>query len=605
MFSDWLRNAAAKAFSAIPSEPIWRWADREVVFQKQHSAEARFRSSKTPWTRWVMDIARNPWRMRKGRRTRIRRVRIKKCTQSGFTESLLNVIRWCAKFAPRNFIYSINSKDEAVNIRERLVDSLVRLGEEIFLGDPDELTKYTIRLREMIGWFLGSYSEGAFANKFAPLVIADEYDDHAIFSGNATTLDLLDERLKTAEDGLSFALGKPQAKGGPIDKEHGKGDKWEWMVPCPHCETHQLLDWTRVRFGHCKDLFGKWDRERVLAETHYECVCGCKIEETHKAWMEERGHWWLTDFGDPETVALHISDLHSMHAGSTLGHLALEFIDATDLAKRGDFSKLRIFNNGRLGEGFEERTEKISVTDVMACRAAYRRGIIPHPGLIVLAGMDVGLFVNTVWGIYAVHPQTTEAWIIDWGTAREPLDLLDLMRTKTWLCHHTGEKQGIAHAFIDCRYLREKVFATAQQIPGRIWPTLGLKAGVSARSIGFTPVPQAPRGFGVITYIDADAKLELYIDRIKRRRHPGLHFPEDADEPLMHQFANEHLVVDPITGRARWPEKAAGPNHWADTAKIVITGYDYLIDGPRTRASGLLEPAASTDLADIVTAQPV
>jgi hypothetical protein len=281
-----------------------------------------------------------------------------------------------------------------------------------------------------------------------------------------------------------------------------------------------------------------------------------------------------------------MTDVHSMHAGSTWGHLAKEFIAATHAAARGDFSKLQTFKNGRLGEGFEQRVTKFEMTDILACRSAYRRGLIPHGGLILCEGMDVGLFINTHWVVLALNPATVEAWLIDWGEAREPNDLVDHMRTKTYLCPPTGQKQGIALAFIDCRYLREKVFAAALQLARRIWPTLGLKQGISARSIAFTQVPQKPIGFGVITYIDADAKSDLYIDRIKHKRPPRLHVPEDCPEDVLSHFIQERMIEDPVTGRVEWAVKPSGPQHKADGVKIVLTGYDYLIDGPRTRASG-------------------
>lgn len=603
MCSDWLRRLAAKAFAVAPDEPIWQWADREVFFQKKHAAEPRYRSAKAPWTRWLQEIAQNPWRMRKGRRVRIRRVRVKKCTQSGFTEGILNIIRWCAKFAPRNFIYAINSKEEAVNIRERLVDTLTRLGEGVLAdGDaPEDLQRFVLRLAEMIGWFLGSYSEGAFANKYAPLVIAEELDDHATFTGNASTLDLLDERLKTADDeDLSIATGKPQAVGGPIDKAHAAGDQFEWMVPCPHCGTCQLLEWERVRFGHCKDLLDVWDRERVLNESYYECRDGCHILDSHKEWMEERGRWWLTEFGDPETVSLHIGDIHSMHKGSTFGHLALEFIDATAAAKKGDLSKLQAFFNGRLGLGFEQRVEKIDRADVLSCRAAYRRGIVPQPGLILAIGMDVGQFVNTKWVTLALQPATVEAWVIDYGTAGQPSDLLDLMRTKRYRCPALNIEMGVSLAFIDCRFVRSKVFAAAMQMPRRIWPTLGLKPGISTRSIAFNQVAGFPSWFGAITFIRQDANSDFYLDRVKHKQQPRIHLPEDSEEEFIDELCAERLIKDPITGRVYWAEKPSGPNHWGDAITQALTGYDFLVDGPRTRAAGIVlgpdgKPAKAPD----------
>lgn len=587
VFKPWLSSLARKAFTPPPSEPIWKWADREVKFKKQNGPQPEYRSSLTPWTRWLQELWQVPWRMRKGVRARVRRIRIKKCTQSGFTEALLNGIRWDAKFAPKNFIYAINSKEEAVNVRERLVDTLENLGEDVFRDgeDADDLSVRTLRLRDMNGWFIGSFSEGSFANKPSARTIADERDDHGVFSKNASTVDLLEERLKKFDDdGLGVSLGKPQLKNGPIDKEHAAGDQYEWIVPCPHCGTFQQLEWERVKFGHCKDLFGAWNRERVLAETFYECVCGCRIDERSKEWMEQQGRWLLVAFGDPETVSLHMSDLHALDAGSTLGHLALEFIDASAAAKKGDFGKLQKFWNGRLGLGFEQRVEKFGLVDVMNCRAAFRRGTIPHAGLILCTGMDVGLYVNTKWVVLALHPRTVEGWIIDWGLASEPIDLLTVM-DRRYPCPTNGLQQSSALAFIDIRYKSDKVTATALQRPKRIYPMMGLPSQTIARAVSMEHVPGLPPEFGVIKFKKEGANDDLYLGRIKGRRPPLLHWPEDADEDFMLEFTHERLIKDPITARLSWAPKPTGPNHWPDAVENVLTGYDFIIDGPRTRAA--------------------
>lgn len=605
MFAAWFCEIFAKVFTPIPLESIWEWAERNVWLSKRHAAEeGYYKSRKTPWTRLLQEIMRSPWRMRLGKRVRVRRVRIKKCTQSGFTEAILNGIRWLAKFRPTNFIYAINSKEEATNIRERLVDTLARLGEEIFPAgeDAEDLARYTLRLREMIGWFLGSYSAGAFSNKFAPLVVADEYDDHSPLAGNASTLSLLEERLKTADDeDLSIALSKPQMADGPIDREHALGDQFEWVVPCPHCGTYQTLNMDRVRFGFCRDTVGHWDLERVLAETYYECVadeCGRAILDGpngHKEWMEERGRWLLVSLGDPETVSLAMSDLHSMFRGSTWGQLARELIHANAEAKRGNFQPLQAFRNGRLGQGLEQRAEKFSMTDILACRSGYRRGLVPQAGLILIIGFDVGLYVNTRWTVLAINPQTVEAWVIDYGGGRGPADLLDLMK-RTYPCPATGQRQGITFAFPDMRYRRDEVLAVAKQMPRQIWPTLGLKPGVSLRSIAFTQIPGEAPGFGAITFIDTDAKFHLYLHRIKHREPPPLHFPEDAEESYLVEFTHEKLLKDPVSGRLEWAVKPTGPNHAGDTVKIALTGYDYLIDGPRTRASAAMYEGAGAEV---------
>src|SRR5262249_6085434 len=155
----------------------------------------------------------------------------------GFTEAVLNVIRWFVKFAPRNVIYAINSVVEALNIRNRLVKTFESLGERIFTGNEDDVGRVKITLLHMILWLFGSYSPGSFANKQAPFCVTDEAEEHAKITGETHTVDNIDSRLKNAEEGLHVVISKPKVEGGIIDVQHRLGNQEIYLVPCPHCET--------------------------------------------------------------------------------------------------------------------------------------------------------------------------------------------------------------------------------------------------------------------------------------------------------------------------------------------------------------------------------
>ena len=371
--SPWLPRLFAWIFAPTPPETIWQWADQNVRFSKKMAAEPNYRSSKTPWARRIQEIARHPYHPN-GRR--IRRVVVRKSTQSGFTEAVLNIIRWCAKFAPRNFLYAINSKEEAENIRARLIETFAILGENVLPDDPkDEYGKYILRLRALIGWFIGSYSSGAFSNKYAPLVIIDEKDDHAQLKGNASSGHLAAERHKTADDdALQIELGKPQQKGGPIDSAHDEGNQEIYLVPCPHCGTCQEMEWERVRFGHCKDLTGHWDKQMVLNDTWHECIgCGGEMRDAHKPWMNEHGHWLATAGRKrailrPSRKASAISILST--EARPLGISPSNSLRPAMPPSAGISARFRRSLMSRLGRGFESRVETIDLRDVDKCRQA-------------------------------------------------------------------------------------------------------------------------------------------------------------------------------------------------------------------------------------------
>ena len=124
---------------------------------------------------------------------------------------------------------------------------------------------------------------------------------------------------------------------------------------------------------------------------------------------------------------------------------------------------------------------------------------------------------------------------------------------------------------------------------------MGMKDTQSPRSIAFAQVPGYGPDFKVIQCRDSDAKYDLYIDRIKDLRPPGLFLPEDTEEKFMRELTQERLVIDPSTSKAAWP-KPKGPNHGGDAIKYALTGWDAMTGGKLSQRSALppepaIEPA--------------
>jgi hypothetical protein len=107
---------------------------------------------------WVVDYTdpKHP----KWIRSRVTEANAKKSTQSGFTEAILNVIRWFITFRPRNVMYRIDAVDRARKIARRLLRSLKLLDPEIFTDDPDDIKTTEFILRGMELWFIGSFNPG-------------------------------------------------------------------------------------------------------------------------------------------------------------------------------------------------------------------------------------------------------------------------------------------------------------------------------------------------------------------------------------------------------------------------------------------------------------
>jgi hypothetical protein len=636
-----LPDAFARAFAPIPPEPIWQWAEKEVWLDSKEAAEAgNYRSAKTPWTRRLQDLVRDPrmfvvdytdpakpvWTVE-----RCREVDVKKSSQSGFSEACLNGIRWKAKYRPQNVIYSIDTREEAKNISARLLPSLQKIDADIFTGDDDDIGTLTMRLRAMDIWFFGSFSSGKFANKQAPLVIADELEEHGQAKGDAATHVNLESRKKTASNGLQINLSKPKRRNGPIARLFETGNQEEFHIRCPHCDKLQWLTfWPEekkipfaetlslveidglsawlpdplplgqvrtvktghVAFDHCKNHLGEWDELRILRDAHHVCgYCGERISEEDKPRLVADALWLPTAVGSPGIVSQHISDLYSADAESSTGQIVLHFLRAKKNGRVG----LQGFLNHRLGLELHEEANRTRDTDIKAAIAGqtegdkvqpYRKGTLPFDPAILILGSDVGASYAK-WSLIASDTDYEDIAVIDWGEELDPESIAELMNKSTWVF---GEKKyRITLGFIDAKYRRPEVNRACLNVPGmalvkmnRLTPVAGL-GGTAARSIrqwSHHRVPSYPKNFRQLTFNDREAKNDLYISTIKKRK-TRIYFPTDTGLPVHAQFVAElcaERLEEDENGVLTW-NPHPGANHWGDCVKVAHQGLRFLTRG--------------------------
>jgi hypothetical protein len=425
-----LALAIARAFTPPPDIAIWSWADEKVWLQSQDAAEGGpYRSAKTAWTRRLQELGRKPfmwvWSYQHERweRVRVTEANVQKSTQSGFTEAILNFIRWLATFFARNVIYLIDSQEQGKKIARRLLRSFKYLDPGIFTGDADDLKALVFLLRGMEVEFGGSFSGTITAQKQAPVVVADEIEDHGKVTGDTSPQRNLKYRKKTANNGIQFNLSKPKLENGPINKLWKLGNREEFHIECPHCHHLQYFTYRpeeydspfsdvieaidvetgrpitaarkaagarvvylprplpagqtrkvltgRLVYEHCRDIFGKLDELRVLTETYAECAA-CKgiIEESDKQRLvlkaaardDEMLGWLPTAIGMPGVVSQRMSDLNSTDENSTWGQIVLEIHNARDDGR----VELQGVINNRLGNTWKEEQNKTEEGDIRA-----------------------------------------------------------------------------------------------------------------------------------------------------------------------------------------------------------------------------------------------
>lgn len=412
-----LPEAFATAFAPLPDKKLWQWADENVWLENREAAEAGpYRSAKTPWTRRIQELWQTPemlvfdFKANRWIKQRVTEITVMKSSQSGYTEAVLNGIRYTSSFRPQNVIYTVDTRETARDISQRLESSLQKLEGDIFTGDDDDVGTFVMRLRAMSVWFQGSFSMGKFASKMAPRVVSDESEEQGSDSTDTSTDTALKSRKKTADDGLYVALCKPKRKKGPIHRGFLRGNQEHQFITCPHCSYRQIptffrnedgqepaetpfseetmevkdeqtgavlaimpvplprgqtrkLRTGRLVFEHCKDFLGTYDKNEILRDTYYECGhCRGRIDEHEKSRLAAVAIWMPTAIGDPGIVSQQQNDLLSTDANSSWGHIVLEYL----AAKREGRRELQGFYNHRLGLPWSDEVNKTAESDIKA-----------------------------------------------------------------------------------------------------------------------------------------------------------------------------------------------------------------------------------------------
>jgi hypothetical protein len=560
-----------------------------------------------------------------------------KSTQTGFTEAFLNEIRYCAKHDPQNVIFAIDNAKQAAEVNEiRLQPTLRRMGEEVMPTDEDDAGKFLIKLRRMLIYFLGSYSAGAFTQKMCELGGCDELEKH----GNKSSAEELRGRMKTSPRRLCVLMSRPEKAGGPIDKEHAKGSMHVREVPCPSCGKYQELLQDQMKFGHCKNLLGEWDKKEIMRDTYFECVhCKGRINESDKRWMNARLRWRRTNFNaEPNFISFQISDFLSYDDSISWGRLALKYINS-----RGDPTARQTYRNEHEGLPYQVRATSVAVDDLLQLRGKHKLGQIPWKPDVIILGGDVGQ-AYVKYGVVAARftsDQEGEAAVIDRGILGSPAEFALAIRNKKYRCLANKKQYQISFGIIDAKWNRNEVHKACLRLPRRMYPSAGISADLSAQSISFRRVPTRPAWFRLLLYIDRDAKNELYVERIASWVHwlktgrkpdeipltPRLWLPSDlaADDWYVVEHTKEPLVqVQNATHSAKeFVFKRIGPNHGGDCTKVCLVGIRLYIMGnqpgaeddieaalpapPQTRhtaAAGRKESPAATDETDDDTRPP-
>lgn len=251
-----------------------------------------------PWMHEVYNAV-NPWRIQNGIE-RARRASIIKPTQSGLTTSgLVKSLHMMTEY-DLNVAYSLPRDQDVTDLVRSKLNPMIRNSPYI----SDRVGSVNAVKMKQIGssfmYFMSMTTEPRMLS--ADAVINDEID-----LSDPNHLSVMPHRMDDSPWKLIFNYSTPTVKGYGIDALYAKSCQFEWMIKCPHCGKHQVLDWnSNIRVEGMK--LGP-------DEVNYVCRSCDKILHT-------------SDFLSGEWVA-HQPDLINFHKGYHLSQMM--FFDPFEL----------------------------------------------------------------------------------------------------------------------------------------------------------------------------------------------------------------------------------------------------------------------------------
>jgi phage terminase large subunit GpA-like protein len=230
-----------------------------------------------------------------------------------------------------------------------------------------------------------SLSPSQLASETKSRVVADEVDRWKLsISHEGNPLDILYARMQAWGDEKKLLIvSTPTTEDASLMNQlYLEGDQRLYYVPCPYCQTKQLLD-----FFHGRGFGLTWGHKsgKILKKSiEYICEsCGKPIKENEKQKMLIGGEWRPTALPSVDHIAsFHINGLYS------------PFLSWYDMAIAYEESltgpvKKQAFENLKMGRPYRETGTRPKVEKIIENRGTYKAGTVPDGVLYLTMGIDV------------------------------------------------------------------------------------------------------------------------------------------------------------------------------------------------------------------------
>ena len=543
----------------VPDLTVSQWADENRYLPKGGVEPGRWRTSRTPYLREIMDNLSD--------NSPIQRTKVMKGTQLGFTEAGINWFGYIVHHTPAPMLMLLPTLDNARRHSQKKIAPTIEVTPTLKerIKDPRSRdSENTVFSKNFPGGSLtvsGSNSGAALRHISIKYLMLDEIDEYETdIEGQGNPIELALKRTDAyGRRKKIYILSSPTIKNASnIEREFEDSDQRYYYVPCPDCGHMQILKFENIMFEFDRNKF------RLTGDVTYACEkCGVLIEEHHKTQMLEKGQWIPTNPGN-EYRGYHISSLYSPSGWFSWRDVVKDYLKALKASKAGDNTLLKTWTNTVLALTWDEGEEVIG-EDILYSRRENYGPDIPMPAAILTAAVDV-------------QKDRLEALVKAWGRGQESWDIehriiygdptkqkvwedLDEFLSRVWT-HESGAKLNISCTCIDSGgHHTQEVYVFVK--PRQIRRIFAVK-GSNQHGAPLVSRPTLNKILKVKLFsIGVDTAKDQIYSRLKLEE-PGpgyMHFPMTHDEEYFRQLTAEKIIN---TGKKRFYKKTRARNEAID-----------------------------------------
>lgn len=409
------------AYSPDPIVTVSEWADERRVLPQKSSAEpGRYRTSRTPYAREIMDAL--------SVTSPVKDVSFMASAQVSKTEIALNWVGYSIDYAPCPILIVQPTVDTVKRFSKQRLTPMINdtptLSSKVAENKSRDNSNSIFEKEFPGGMAILTGANSAAGLRSMPIknAVCDEISNwNDDVDGEGDPLALVYARMATFSRGKIYKCSTPSNAGRcRIESEFLNGDQRRYFVPCPHCGHMHTLEWEN--FVIPKDEDGGYR----FKDAHMVCPsCKQRIDEHHKTEMlKEKGYggiaeWRITcpEHVNPERRSYTVNTLYAPVGWKSWRKIAREWVEA-----QGNVSKLKAFTNNVLSRTWQEDVIRLDEHALMTRAEDYESTSLNDRVLVLTAGADVQ--INRIeieivgWGV------GEESWSLDyqvfWGDPNSP-----------------------------------------------------------------------------------------------------------------------------------------------------------------------------------------